>query len=233
MNTIKTQGGERLNNRIESGASIAKNCKQPEQMDVHGRYTITCTRPAPEYEEQYRKLRDTKTSLSSNRFLRALFGTYISHLTEQMAAIPKIQKWEESFDNLVTTVGKNHNLDTWLSGSSYTAAWYLGLISSVSWSAVAAGDTMSSHAGWTEYTAYSESVRQTPSWASAASGSKATSAAVAYSCNAAGTVKGAFLNTVSTKSGTTGTLGSAGTFSGGDQVVADLDTLNVTYTLSA
>lgn len=141
-------------------------------------------------------------------------------------------KWVDHFDNLVTTVGKNFLLDTVLAGSTYTAAWYLGLIDSSGYTAVAAGDTASSHSGWTESTAYSNGTRPAPSWGSASSGSKA-STATAFNINATATIKGAFLISNSTKSGTTGTLYSAGLFSGGDRAVASGDTLNVTYTASA
>src|SRR5215471_7814220 len=58
-------------------------------------------------------------------------------------------KWREIIDNVVQTVGKNLALDTFLAGSAYTVTGpYMGLISSVSFTAVAAGDTMASHAGW-------------------------------------------------------------------------------------
>src|SRR5487761_2548757 len=46
--------------------------------------------------------------------------------------------WEEQFHNLLTTVGKNLLLDEGLAGSAYTATEYMGLISSVSYSALAA-----------------------------------------------------------------------------------------------
>lgn len=141
-------------------------------------------------------------------------------------------KWRDSLDNLVTTVGKNDLLDKYLAGSAYTAAWYLGLISNTSYSAVAAGDTSASHAGWQESTAYSNATRPAPSWGAAASGSKA-STATGFSINATATIKGAFLINNSTKGGTTGVLFSAGLFSGGDRAVANGDTLNVTYTLAA
>lgn len=141
-------------------------------------------------------------------------------------------KWRDTLDNLVTTAGKNDLLDKYLAGSAYTATWYLGLISNTSYTAVAAGDTSASHAGWTESTAYSNSTRPTPSWGAAAAGSKA-STATAFTINAGATIKGAFLISNSTKGGSTGVLYSAGLFSGGDRAVVDTDTLNVTYTASA
>lgn len=145
--------------------------------------------------------------------------------------------WRDTFNNVVTTVGKNYLLDNGLAGSAYTAAFYLGLISSTSYTAVAAGDTMSSHSGWLEAGAantptYSESTRRTAAWSAASSGSKALSAGLVFTFTGSGTVKGCFLTTVSTKDGTTGTLYSAGLFSGGDQPVVSTNTLTVSYTAS-
>ena len=138
-------------------------------------------------------------------------------------------KWAEEFKNLVVTAGKNFMLDTTFSGTTYSAAWYLGLVDGASSPTYNAADTMSSHAGWTELTDYSESTRPAPTWSSASSGSKATTA-TSFSINGSGTVAGAFMTTDNTKSGTTGTLFSAGNFSGGSRTVASGDTLNVTYT---
>ncbi len=146
-------------------------------------------------------------------------------------------RWTDTIENTVVTVGKNDLLDKYLGGSSYTAAFYLGLISSTSYTAIAAGDTMSSHTGWFEAgnantPAYSQSTRPAPTFAAASAGSKATSASVVFSITSNGTAKGAFLTTVSTKDGTTGTLFSAGLFTQGDRVVVNGDTLNGTYTLT-
>src|SRR5512139_2831151 len=107
-------------------------------------------------------------------------------------------KWHDVIENTVVTVGKNLALDTFLAGSGYTVTGpYMGLISSVSYSAIAAGDTMASHSGWTEagnanaptYTA----PRKTCAWSAASGGSKALSSALSYAITGTGTIKGAFL----------------------------------------
>lgn len=146
-------------------------------------------------------------------------------------------KWRDVSYNLVTTAGKNDLLDKYLAGSSYTAAWYCGLISSVSYSAIAAGDTMSSHAGWTEAGAtnapnYSGN-RPALTFASASGGSKATSSASSFTFSGSGTIKGMFACSVATKDGTTGVLYNAVLFSGGDRAVVSSDVVNVSVTYSA
>jgi hypothetical protein len=150
-------------------------------------------------------------------------------------------KWRDYIENVVCTVGKNLALDTFLAGSAYTVTGpYMGLISSTSYSAVAAGDTMASHAGWlegggTNAPTYSGN-RKTAVWSSAASGAKALSAALSFSITGTGTAKGAFLvfgsGASATKDNTGGTLWSAGLFSTGDKAVVNGDTLNITYSTS-
>lgn len=142
-------------------------------------------------------------------------------------------KWTDGFDNLVTTGGKNDALDKYLAGTTYTAAWYLGLIGITSYTTgPAVGDTAASHGGWVEAAGYSQASRPTASFAAASGGSKALSSAAVFSINADTTIKGCFLISNATKSGTTGILYSAGLFSGGDKVVQNGDTLNVSYTAS-
>lgn len=139
-------------------------------------------------------------------------------------------KWVDSIENLVTTVGKNNMLDNHFAGSAYTAAWYMGLVNATP--TYAAGDTMSSHAGWTENTGYSEGARPTCAFSAASAGSKALSSALAFSITATSTIAGCFVVSNATKGGTTGTLFSCGSFSGGNRAVVSGDTLNVSYSCS-
>ena len=139
--------------------------------------------------------------------------------------------WTDTIENIITTAGKNDMLEHELAGSGYTAAWYMGLISNVSYTSVpVVADTMASHATWTESQNYSQGSRPTTAWNAAAGGSKALSAALVFTINATDTIKGCFLCSIATKGGTTGTLFSAGLFTGGDQPVVATNTLNVSYT---
>ena len=156
-------------------------------------------------------------------------------------------KWEEEFPNLVVAVGKQLMLDTLLKGSSYTVVGpYLGLISG-STNTFSASDTMSSHAGWSEFTNYTvggSAVRGTAVFGSAtSSGSTPTNvttsaaSAITYTITGGGgTVGGCFLVTgsgaSSTISNTSGTLYSAGAFSTAKVTTAG-DTVSVTYSTTA
>lgn len=146
-------------------------------------------------------------------------------------------KWKEENDNLVVNVGLQDMNTKYFSGSSYTAAWYIGLYGAASSNNPAAGDTMSSHAGWTEVTAYSQATRPAAVFGTATTANPSVisnSASVAvFSINGTTTVGGAFLTSNNTKSGTTGTLFSASDFQApGDRSVVSGDTLNVTYQFS-
>jgi hypothetical protein len=92
---------------------------------------------------------------------------------------------------------------------------------------------MASHAGWTEDQNYSEATREVLTLGTVSGGSVDNSASKAsFSINATATIGGAFLTTVSTKGGTTGTLYGGAAFAANRSVVSG-DTLNVTATLTA
>jgi hypothetical protein len=142
--------------------------------------------------------------------------------------------WAETIFNQVMTVGINDLLTQYFKGSAYTAAFFGGLVDNASFSAYSAADTMVSHAGWLESAAYSNATRPALVFGTASAGSIDNSASKAvFNINATATILGGFVTTNSTKSGTTGTLYGAATFTGGSRPVQSGDTLNVTYTLSA
>lgn len=142
-------------------------------------------------------------------------------------------KWADGFDNLVTTAGRNKYLDATLKTGLASPSWFVGLVTGPGGSnTYAAGDTMASHAGWAENTAYSEGTRQALTLGAIASGSVDNSAARAtFSINASATIGGAFTADNSTKGGTTGTLLGVGSF-GADKIVSNGDTVLVAITAS-
>lgn len=145
-------------------------------------------------------------------------------------------KWEDQMHNLVVNEGLQDMNTQYFKGSTYTAAFFLGLITGPGSSTTyAAADTLASHAGWTEYTDYSGSRKAvTFGTATTADPSVISNSASPSSftiSGAGGVVAGAFLCTVS--SGTSGVLFSEADFqSPGDRTVVAGDTLNVTYTFS-
>ncbi len=137
-------------------------------------------------------------------------------------------RWEEASPNLVVTVGKNDLLNQYFRGSSYTAAFFMGLKTAGS---IAAGDTMASKS-WTEITAYSNATRPSYTAAVPSAGSTNNSASPSvFNINGTATVGGCFITTNSTKGGTTGTLFSAVDFATARSVLSG-DTLTVVYTIS-
>lgn len=134
--------------------------------------------------------------------------------------------------NGIVDVGINSLLDVGFRNQTQIATWYAGIIDNASFSALAAADTMSSHAGWLEFTDYTEAVRQT--WSMDAAASRAISNSttpMTFSINDTGTIKGIFVTSVDTKSGTTGTLWATALFAS-NVAVSSGDILKVTYTIS-
>jgi hypothetical protein len=138
------------------------------------------------------------------------------------------------FPNIITNEGKNDLWDVYFSDGTQKASssWFMGLISDASYSAIAAANTMASHAGWTEFTDYDQATR--PAWGPGAPSSQIiTNASPAiFDFNDTGTVKGIFITSNSTKGGTTGILFSAGLFTSGDVPVVDEDQIKLTYAAS-
>lgn len=145
-------------------------------------------------------------------------------------------KWEESTHNLVVNEGLQDMNNKYFKGSSYTAAWYLGLITGPgSGTTIAAADTLASHSGWTEFTNYSGNRKAvtfgTPTTADPSVVDNSGSPSSFSITSSGGVVAGAFLCSVAT--GTSGVLFSASDFqSPGDRTVVSGDTLTVTYTFS-
>jgi hypothetical protein len=135
------------------------------------------------------------------------------------------------FPNGITDAGLNHILGVQFNSTTQVTAWYTGLVDNSGWTAFAAGDTMSSHTGWNEFTNYSESTRQEWDAGSPSARSITNASPVTFTINGSGTLKGIFIVSNSTKSGTTGTLWSTAAFAT-TVPVASADVLKVTYTVS-
>jgi hypothetical protein len=97
---------------------------------------------------------------------------------------------------------------------------------------LAASDTMGSHAGWTEFTSYSQANRV--AWGPGAAGSQSITngTPATFDITGSGTVKGIFVANQNTKGGTTGTLWATALFPS-DVPVVNTDQLKVTYTVNA
>lgn len=226
---MQKQSNESLNAASHGGASISSAVADVEVAEAHGIYHVTAIGPVERMRARYCELRDMLTAGMADA--KDAFLEFMS--------IPMELKFEETFDNIVTTVGKNYALDAFLQTGVTIVGPYMGLINTNA-SAAVIGDTMSSHAGWLEvgganaptYTA----PRKTAAWSAASAGSKALSSALSFAITSAGTVGGCFLvlgtGALSTIDNTAGVLYSAGAFTGGSKTVANGDTLNVSYTAS-
>lgn len=146
--------------------------------------------------------------------------------------------WREEVRNLTVTQGLNDILTKYFKGSSYTAAWYVGLINNASFTALAAGDTsqqINGSNGWIETTAYTAGVRQTLTLGTASAGSIDNSASPAsFTMNAGGTLNGAFIATTSTQgAGAGGTVLYGEASFSSTQPFSNGNVITVTITLTA
>lgn len=145
-------------------------------------------------------------------------------------------KWADTMHNLVVNEGLQDMNTQYFKGNTYTAAFYLGLVTGPSSTTTySASDTLAVHGGWTEFTNYS-GTRKAVTFGTATLADPSVignggSPAQFSITSTGGVVAGAFLCTVD--SGTSGILFSEADFQApGDRTVVSGDTLNVTYTFS-
>ena len=137
-------------------------------------------------------------------------------------------KWQEEAHNLITNEGLDHILDVLLHGTTPVSPWYIGLKNTGS---PAAGDTLASHAGWTENSNYAGDRKEFVEGAASSQSTDNVGNEASFAINAdAQTIAGAFLCSVATT--TTGILLCAADFAS-SKSCDDGDTLEVTYTISA
>lgn len=165
-------------------------------------------------------------------------------------------KWKAIAKNAVVNSAKNNILNTYFGGAlssgsdTVKARWAVGLISGpASGNVLSLSDTHDNHGGWTEFTAYSESVRANWGAPGAAAVTAATSQqltnslTMTFTISSPGTVAGLFIvggtlgggaTNADTKGSTNATplLFSTANFTTGDQIVAATDTIRATYTLA-
>lgn len=153
------------------------------------------------------------------------------------------KSWDEMIHNLIPDVALNKIINDSYVTKAPDPAFAVGLITGPGAAGVASTDTMSSHAGWTEATPYSNAARPALTWGAVASKSTSNSASPAvFNCNASATIGGCFFTSgtagggagnADQKGGTGGTLRGAGAFSSGDKAVSNGGTLTVTITATA
>ena len=150
-------------------------------------------------------------------------------------------KWRDEAKNLTTNQGRQDMNAKYFLGSSYTAAWFIGLVNNTPTPSYAVADTMASHAGWVETTDYSGTDRATADFGTATTADPSVIAntvasggtVASFSITGTVTIDGAFLTATQDNSTNTGVLFSVAAFeSPGDRSVVNGDTLNVTYQFS-
>jgi len=164
-------------------------------------------------------------------------GTFIFEARDKDGNI----KWTAEAKNLTTNQGRQDMNAKYFLGSSYTAAWFIGLVNNSPTPSYSVSDTMASHAGWAETTDYSGSNRATANFGTATTADPSVIAntvasggtVASFSITGTVTIDGAFLTATQDNSTNTGVLFSVAAFeTPGDRSVVNGDTLNVTYQFS-
>jgi hypothetical protein len=164
----------------------------------------------------------------------------LRNLLDLFGCFPIVEHWRDGIKigeypigNGVTNVGKNSILDIYFNSGTQIASssWVIGLIDNSGFTALAASDTMGSHAGWTEFTGYSQSTRVAWGQGSASSQTVTNGTPGTFDCSSSGTVNGIFITSNSTKGGTSGLLWSNGSFGAPVPVVSG-DSLKISYSIA-
>jgi hypothetical protein len=140
--------------------------------------------------------------------------------------------WSKTIKNKIVNVGLQYLLDVAFLDAEKITTWYCGLLNDAP--VPAAGDTMASHAGWTENTNYDEAVRQTISFVRSGQALSNSESPIQYTMSQDNdTIAGGFIISDNTKGGSTGTLMSVAAFGEGDQAANDGNTVDITITFTA
>ena len=229
---------EKLNGDAVGSVAVRKPVVLGEQAEAEGVYSVVATGPVEQFRERYGRLKERMRRKGFFGFIDRL--VYGRRIMAELLAIPMEQKWAEEFPNVVTTVGKNFALNTFLDATGYTKTGpYIGLINSTA-SAATVGDTMALHTGWLEVGSTNlpgyTGGRKLAVWSAAVNGEKQLSASVVFDILNSGTVGGCFLVLGTGASATVldsgGVLYSAGAFTGGSKVLNLNDSLAVSYKAS-
>ena len=136
-----------------------------------------------------------------------------------------------SFENDITTEGKNYYLDIMFGGATQITTWYIGLVDNAGFSSFLDADTLASHTGWSELTPGTDYTGNRLAWdeGTASAGSLTSTSTTDFPMLTTKTVYGMMLASVAT--GSSGKLFATAAFSSTIAVVNG-DTLKVTYTVS-
>jgi hypothetical protein len=178
----------------------------------------------------------TDAIVSVSAELRSEFGlearphnVYVFECLDSEGAL----RWREEVLNLIPDAGANDLLTKYLTGISYSAAWYMGLIDNAGFTGLNNADTPANHPGWVEAQYYSQASRPGLVLGAAAARAISNSASPAvFSINGTGNVNGAFVATSANKADVSGVLYGEASFPVARSVLSG-DTLNVSVTLTA
>lgn len=133
--------------------------------------------------------------------------------------------WRKDYTNGLTYAGLGYLAGAGLCGGAQITTWYSLLIDNTLFNALNINDTMSSHAGWREFTGYSGN---RPQWVNSAGGPMAASnGPFTFPITANGLVTGLGIVSNNTVGGSSGTLYTTAEFS--PQTVTVGQSLTGTY----